>query len=145
MKLYLGIDPGGTTGLALISVNNKIPTLVEVLESKDVKGIEFNWLIKKADLLIVENFKVRPAKARKGNFDWSDMETPRVIGSIQTLAQLSDKTVVLQEPSIKPMGYGYAHMKYVPGKKGLHIQDAAAHAMYYLVKNALALPAVLLK
>lgn len=142
--LILGIDPGGTTGLALLSIENKKATLVEASESKDVSAIEYNWLLSKADHIIVEDFKVRPAKAKKGDFNWSSMETPKIIGSIQTLVKLLEKEVVLQQPSIKPMGYGYAHLKYVPGKKGLHIQDAAAHAMFFAVKNGLCLPSKLL-
>ena len=144
MKYFLGIDPGGTTGLALVSVNDKKPTLVEVMASKDLTTKEYQWLLKKADLLIIENFRLRPKNARDGSFDWSDMETPKIIGAIEMWAQLNDKVLVKQEPSIKPMGYGYCHMKYVKGKKGLHIQDAAAHAMFYLVTNNLSLPSKLL-
>ena len=142
--LILGIDPGRTTGLALISIHEKRATLVEALESKDMSFVENNWLLQKADYIVVEDFKVRPAKARQGAFDWQDMETPQVIGSIKTLAKLLGKTVILQQPAIKPIGYGFAHLKYVPGKKGLHIQDAAAHAMFYSVKNNLCLPSKLL-
>ena len=144
MKYFLGIDPGGTTGLALVSVTDKKPTLVEVLASKDLTTIEYQWLLKKADLIITENFRLRPKNARDGSFDWSDMETPKIIGKLEMWAQLNDKTLVKQEPSIKPMGYGYCQMKYVKGKKGLHIQDAAAHAMFYLVTKNLALPSKLL-
>lgn len=141
--LILGIDPGRTTGLALLSINEKRATLVEAQESKDMTAIEYNWLLVKADYIICEDFKVRPMKARKGNFDWSDMETPRVLGSIRTLSKLLGKDVVLQQPTIKPMGYGFAHLHYIAGKKGLHIEDAAAHAMYFAVKNNLCLPSKL--
>lgn len=144
MLLILGIDPGRTTGLALLSINEKKATLVEALESKDLTAIDYNWLLKKADHIVCEDFKVRPLKARKGNFDWSNMETPKIIGSIQTLSKLLEKTVILQQPSLKPMGYGFAHLHYTAGKKGLHIQDAAAHAMYFAVKNNLCLPSKLL-
>lgn len=142
--LVLGIDPGESTGLALISITEKRPTLVEALVSKDTSAIEYNWLLKKADHIVVEDFKLRPREATQGDFNWSQMTTPKIIGSIQTLAKLLGKEVVLQQPSIKPMGYGYAMMKYTKGKKGTHYQDAAAHAMYYSVKNGLALPSTLL-
>lgn len=145
MTIYiLGIDPGESTGLALISVTEKRPTLVEALVSKDLTGIDYNYLLQKATYVVVEDFKVRPRKAKEGAFDWQDMKTPQVIGSIKTLAKLLGKKVILQQPSIKPVGYGYAHLKYVPGKKGKHIEDAAAHAMYFGVVNKICLPSKLL-
>lgn len=142
--LILGIDPGGTTGIALLSIKDKKATLVEALESKDLSFIENNWLLIKADHIICEDFKVRPDMARKGSFDYNNMQTPQIIGSIKTLARLLEKEVVLQQPAIKPIGYGFAHLVYKAGKKGLHIQDAAAHAMYYAVKHNLCQPSKLL-
>jgi len=49
MIFVLGIDPGKTTGLALLSINDKKATIVEALESKDISFIENNWLLQKAD------------------------------------------------------------------------------------------------
>jgi len=145
MKI-LGIDPGKTTGLAMIEINpeTKKPRLIEARACMDVSGIEYNDWLKEADHIVVEDFKVRPQKAERGSFNWSQMETPKIIGSIQTLAKLLGKTIVLQQPSVKPMGYGYAHMVYVKGKQGTHIQDAAAHAMFFAVKKKLCLPSKLL-
>jgi len=68
------------------------------------------------------------------------MEPVRVIGLIQGVAEMEDRKFVLQEPAIKPMGFGWAGLKYVPGKKGTHSQDAVAHAVYYAVKVLHALP-----
>lgn len=141
----LGIDPGRTTGLAVLLIDeNKKARLNKAWTSLDVTAVEYYDYIKAADIIIVEDFKVRPNKAKKGSFDWSPMETPKIIGSIQTLAALIEKEVVLQQPTVKPMGYGFAHLKYIKGKPGTHIQDAAAHAMYYAVKHKLALPSKLL-
>lgn len=142
----LGIDPGKTTGLAVIIVNEETKKArIDLAEtSSDLTAIEYNHLLQAADYIVVEDFKVRPNKAKKGSFDWSQMETPKIIGSIQTLAALIGKKVTLQQPTIKPMGYGFAHMIYVKGKPGTHIQDAAAHAMYFAVKRGYALPSKLL-
>jgi len=140
----LGIDPGRTTGLAVLIIENKKATLDAAWTSDDLTAIEYNDFLKAADIIVVEDFKVRPGKAKAGSFDWSQMETPKIIGSIQTLAALIGKSVVLQQPTIKPMGYGFAHMIYVKGKPGTHIQDAAAHAMYYAVKHSLCSPSKLL-
>lgn len=145
MTIILGIDPGKSTGLAMITIDDmKKPRLTEARVSYDVSAIEYNDWLKLADYIVVEDFKVRPGKARQGSFDWSSMETPKIIGSIQTLAKLLGKTVTLQQPTIKPMGYGFAHLNYVKGKQGTHIQDAAAHAMYFAVRKKLCLPSKLL-
>jgi hypothetical protein len=142
----LGIDPGKTTGLAVIIIDleTKKARIDHAGVSMDITAIEYRDLIENADVIVVEDFKVRPNKAKGGSFDWSPMETPKVIGSIQTLAALIEKKVVLQQPTVKPMGYGFANMKYVKGKPGTHIQDAAAHAMYYAVRHKLCLPSKLL-
>jgi len=145
MIKILGIDPGRNTGLAFIFIDdNKKPRLDRARVSKDLTAVEYNDWINEADYIVVEDFLVRPAKAKVGSFDWSPMETPKVIGSITTLANLAGKTIHLQQPTIKPVGYGFAQVKYQKGKKGLHIQDAAAHAMYFAVKQNLALPGKLL-
>ena len=142
--LILGIDPGGTTGVALLSINDKKASIEDAYNCKDIMEKRFRDLLAKADHIVCEDFKVRPGKARSGAFDYSNMHTPKVIGSIETLAKLLDKVVVLQQPAIKPMGYGFAHMKYVAKKQGTHYQDAACHAMYFAVKNGLCMPSKLL-
>jgi hypothetical protein len=142
----LGIDPGKTTGLAVIIIDpeTKKARLNLAETSSDLTAIEYRNLLDEADIIVVEDFKVRPNKAKTGSFDWSQMETPKIIGSIQTLAALIGKKVVLQQPTVKPMGYGFAHLEYKKGKPGTHIQDAAAHAMYYAVQHKHALPGKLL-
>lgn len=143
MKI-LGVDPGKSTGLAIIEITNKKPRLTEARVSKDTTCFEWKDWLSEVDHIVVEDFKVRPGKARRGAFDYQQMETPKVISAIETLARLLDKTVILQQPSVKPIGYGFAQLKYVPGKQGVHIQDAAAHAMYFAVKRQLCLPSKLL-
>jgi len=137
----LGVDPGKTTGLALIEVENKRMKLLETRASKDSLALDWLELLQAADLLAVESFQLRPNEARTGTFDWSNMIAPQVIGSIQTLAKMNGKEVVMQSPSTKPMGYAWSGQKYVAKKKGMHQQDALAHATYYAVKQLKALPA----
>lgn len=138
--IFLGIDPGKTTGLALIRVENKIPTLMTVRESKNPTLSQDRDLFELADLVIMEDWKTRPKKAMLGAFNYDPMITPRVIGAAELMSELCSCKVVMQQPAIKPVGYGYANLKYVPGKKGLHIQDAIAHVMYYLVSRSLSRP-----
>lgn len=140
MTLILGIDPGKRTGLGMIKVIDKTISLHSMKESLDVTCSDYLDLLQEADFVVVESFRVRPHEAKRGSFDWDDMVAPRVIGAIE--AQLSNlkKKPIYQEPSIKPVGYGFSNQRYVKGKKGQHIQDALAHAVFYAVKNLKANP-----
>ena len=139
MKI-LGVDPGKTTGLALIEIVDRVPHIRWMDESRDVTGLDYKDKIQLVDVVVMENFLVRPNKAKRGAFDWSDMVAPRVIGAVTSLAAQFDTKLVIQEPSIKPVGYGYSNLNYVKGKQGQHVSDAVAHAVYYGVKQRLCLP-----
>jgi hypothetical protein len=135
MKL-LGIDPGKHIGWAVVSVSPEKKMLVhEFGVSMDLTLDELSDHIKDSDLLIIESFLVRPKEARRGAFDYDPMETPQVIGALKLLCHLYGKRFVEQNPSVKPVGYGFVRQKYVPGKKGTHAMDALAHAAYYAVKH----------
>jgi hypothetical protein len=136
----LGFDPGTTTGVALATLNDKKLTLDAVDSIRSITARKVQEFVRETDIVICENFLVRPNRARTGAFDWNSMEPVRVIGLIQAVAELEDRKFVLQEPAIKPMGFGWAGLKYVPGKKGTHSQDAVAHLTYYAVKVLHALP-----
>ena len=138
--MVLGVDPGKTTGLGLIKVEGKKITLQTIRESKDVTCSDYLDLLQEADIVVIENFRVRPLKARQGSFDYDDMVAPRVIGALIAQASNLKKKHVLQEPAIKPVGYGWSNQRYVKGKKGQHIPDAVAHAVYYAVRTLKANP-----
>lgn len=140
MKI-LGIDPGKSSGYALIEVIDRVikPTGEQGVDvNESVKNI--NRLLVEADVVVIEDFLIRPDKARKGNFDYNNMVAPRVIGKVEMLCEINEKPIVKQPSSLKPPAYGFANLKYVPGKKGQHWQDAYAHACYYAVKQLNALP-----
>lgn len=136
MTKLLGIDPGRHIGWASVSVSDTKKLLVhEFGVSMDLTLDELSDHIKDSDLVVVESFLVRPREARKGAFDYDPMETPQVIGALKLLCRLLDTPIVEQNPSVKPVGYGFAGQKYVKGKKGQHAMDALAHAAYYAVKH----------
>ena len=134
MTLILGVDPGKTTGLSLIEVIEKKITLKMVRESRDETAVDWLDLLQEADVVVLEDFLVRPKNARTGSFDWNDMVAPRVIGAVTALSQVLHKKLVKQQPSIKPIGFAWSNQRYVKGKKGTHVQDATAHAVYYAVR-----------
>jgi hypothetical protein len=137
----LAIDPGKSTGWASISVENQICKLGLFGVTKDTTLVELIPQIKEADYLVYEAWLTRPKNLQRGAFDWDPMLTPQVIGSFLTLCKALGKSEpAKQQPSIKPVGYAFAGMKYVPGKQGDHWQDAMAHAVFFAVKNLSALP-----
>src|SRR5688572_12623236 len=142
MIRILGIDPGKTTGWGLIQFDEITKRLApeNFGTTRDLQLIEIEAQILLADRIVCESFHIRPKAARKGVFDWDPVETPQVIGALKLLCRLHEKPIYEQSPSIKPVGYGFGNMNYVPGKKGTHVQDAIAHAVYYAVRNMNALP-----
>ena len=133
MKI-LGVDPGGTTGLAIIQIQDKKITPVWIGQSKDQSTKEYVQQIIEVDVLVVEDWKTDPRKSQRGAFSYDPMITTRLIGKLELLAEQHGKKFVLQPNSIKPVGYGFSNQVYVPGKKGMHQQDALAHAVYYAVR-----------
>jgi hypothetical protein len=110
MKL-LCLDPGKTTGVAVLEINDKKPHPIYLDETKDVTLTDIAELFRAADIV-----------------------------AATTLSKLYGVDLVMQSPAIKPTGYGFANLKYVRGKQGVHIQDAVAHGMYYAVKHQLCGP-----
>jgi hypothetical protein len=103
----------------------------------------YEWLEKELppiDLMVVEDFKIRPNEARRGTFDWNQMVAPKVIGALEYVASVLKIPLKLQQPSIKPVGYAYLGKDYKLGKANMHHWDALAHAMYYCVTNRLVIP-----
>jgi hypothetical protein len=140
-KLILGLDPGKNTGWSIIKVENKIISIEDfgVEKNGDVSYIAAQC-IPDVDQVVVEDFKLRPVKARAGVFDYSDMIAPKVIGKIELLCEMAKKDLAKQQPSVKPSAYGFANMVYVRGKKNQHWQDAYVHAVYFAVTRWNALP-----
>lgn len=137
----LAIDPGDTSGWFRIEyISGSQPAILSkkfgVWKGETEPGRVVNE--DPPDILIVENYLIRPPKMTRGkkwSHDWNKGSTMRIIGSLQTVADLHDLFFQLQEPSIKPVGYGWAGLVYVKGKQGTHIPDACAHLAYFLYKQ----------
>lgn len=129
----IGVDPGKTTGWVEFEDDKLL-----LVGEQDLDDFIINLDISLADVFIVENYRVRPASMNKGwAHEWSSPEALQVIGAIKLRVYQQQAKLVLQEPSIKPVGYGFAGMPYDPKKKGksIHHKDALAHVAYYLVKS----------
>jgi hypothetical protein len=130
----IGLDPGGTTGWACITVNDdRTITLGQFGNTKDQTLVDITDHIKWADVVCYEGFWLRPDYARAGRFDWQQNVAEQAIGSLMTLCKLLQKqAVVKQMPSQKRPGYGFSGQEYKKGKTGTHWQDALAHALFIM-------------
>ena len=138
--IVCGFDPGKTTGYAVLSLKDQVMTPLDWGESTDESLQDLVPHIQRSSIVVIEGFWVNPGKARRGNFDYDKMIAPQVIGALQMKGRELGKVVHIQPSAIKPVGYGYAAMKYVKGKKGMHKEDALCHAVYYCVKTLHAMP-----
>lgn len=132
MSRILGVDPGESTGIALV-----VDGVVEKIGVLKGKEALYTFLRDKLptlnlDFVAVEDYIQRPDNKVKGksHTEWTPQITAKYIGAITYAAELYGITVVEQQPAIKPQGYKFAGMKYVSGKKGTHANDAVAHAIY---------------
>lgn len=138
MKI-LGTDPGDTTGYGMIQLSDEPRPKIILKGIGEVKNEEeLESLIAEADIVIIEYFRIRPD--RVDDFIYKDLHASEAIGVIKMLCRKHNKKVEMQGSQVKPMGFGFAGMRYVKGKKGTHMQDGLAHAVYYAVKKLKAIP-----
>jgi hypothetical protein len=130
------LDPGKTTGWAVIYVKDKTVTLGPFGETKDMTLVDIKEHLQNATVVLYEGFWIRPDKSRQGSFDWNQMPAPQVIGSLLTLCKLFEVPVVKQQPGQRIPGYGYLGLT----SRKRHYEDALAHAMFYAVTKLQALP-----
>lgn len=138
----LGIDPGKTTGWAVIELADRTISPIDFGNTKDMQLIEIRPHIEEADVIVYEGWRTFKKHAESGRLNFQTVPAEQVIGSLKTLLRLRSEQPILQEnlSGLKPVGWAWAGMKYVPGKKGMHWQDAFAHAVYYAVNTCKAAP-----
>jgi hypothetical protein len=132
MTIYLGLDPGKTTGVAWCSYREKKLVIHDFAE---IKWPEFrNWTrtwwntydkltdsVHDENVIVVcEDFILR----KSGN--WTPTPVTKQIGYLYSRADDLGWTFTLQQPMIKPAGY---RMGKIP-KPDTHWKDALAHAVY---------------
>ena len=133
MKI-LGLDPGKSTGYAMIEVEGKKITPLPIVGTELNENVKIIAnLMDDADVVVCEAFKLDPKKMHGQK--WNDMVASRVIGKIDLLCEMKEKKLIMQPASDKPVAYGFSGMKYVKGKQGMHHFDAFAHAVFYAVKR----------
>lgn len=137
--MFLGIDPGKTTGLALVdlpSVGAK-----PVLEYTGQLNVEetIQWLAENAHrikIIVCEDYRLFLHKARQQA--GSKMEATQVIGAIRAIASIHKIKVVMQPPNIKAIAEKKTKLKPPSNHAESHWIDAYNHVVYYLIQKGLA-------
>ena len=128
---YLAIDPGKANGVCGYDAKY-YPVFMYTVPADDM--VRFLDLFKTVETCVVEGFNLYPNKA-KDQF-YSDMETSRVIGRVESWAELRHVTIVRQGANIKATGYKWVGTKALPKSNPRnHEMDAHIHFMYWAVRN----------
>jgi hypothetical protein len=134
MALVLSLDPGGTTGYAISSIDDSGPMYIGL--SGQVKNglqgfLDFHWdVLEDYDFakIICESFTLR-----EGIYG-ADLSPVYIIGALEALYPTTE--IVYQEPKLKPLCDDDRLKKlniFEPGKP--HRNDAVRHAVIYLRNN----------
>ena len=128
--IVLGVDPGQTTGWALLEHPMRLVGSGQVeAEGRDISSLLSG--LGPEDELVIERFRLRPTKGRALGGD--DLVAAQVVGALKDAAESTLVPVVEQEPAIKavmPVGLLSA-LGVLP--RGRHARDACRHAAYRLL------------
>lgn len=128
--VYLGIDPGGSNGICGYDVDYY---LVFMLTVQAADMVMFLHQFKKVQKCVLEGYWVYPGK--QNDHVYSDLETPRVIGRIESWAETHGVEVIVQPAAVKATGYAWIGQKVLPkSNKNNHQMDAHVHFMFWAIK-----------
>lgn len=128
---YLSIDPGKSNGCCGYDERHHLMFMITIQADDMVK---FLHQFDKVQKCILEDFMLYPDKTKQQVY--SDMETSRVIGRVETWAELKNIDLIKQPARIKPTGYLWTGKKPLPKSNPKnHELDAHIHFMYWAVKN----------
>jgi hypothetical protein len=127
----LGLDPGGTTGWAIIEYDDSSVKLIDKGQTKGaLDGFlnDFNLeVLNQYDQIVCESFTLR-----EGIYG-ADLSPVYIIGALQALLHNTGKIVNYQEPKLKPLcdNDRLKMMGLYTAGQG-HAMDAVRHAIIYL-------------
>lgn len=125
MKI-LGIDPGGTTGVALLEiVDNSYGVIPDELDETQavVDFITYHM----PEIIVMEQFRLYAHKGKA--LRWSTFVASEIIGVVNYIAKQHNIPVVMQNASM------IASLELTGSTGGGHSDDALKHALVYLMRN----------
>lgn len=130
MTTILGIDPGGTTGISLVSFGiGSEPKIESVIQVPDGLDGFLNWYRKTNhvwDFVVCESFVLRPG------VHGADITPAYIIGALQALEGIERK-IYFQMPSQKKLADDDVLKRMSMHNKGMpHVNDAVRHSIIYL-------------
>jgi hypothetical protein len=131
MTLYLGIDPGKTTGYAWVSWRDRQmilhdfgnvpwPDFMAWVKGWDSKAYDLTGFSPENVIVVCEDFILRKSA------EWTPTPVTKQIGVCYGKAYDLGWHFTVQQPMIKPAGYKMAKYKGTP----THWTDAYVHAVY---------------
>lgn len=143
-SLFLGIDPGETTGWALAGPQMIPVTPYGQLGSMgQVGGLMaltafLEDLSPIPDIIVFERYVVSRLDSE---INTGEHETIQAIGVVKSYAFRNNIELVAQLRTVKPQGYAWHHTITRPGSKvDSHRRDAHAHLCYYQTTHKLYTP-----
>lgn len=131
MKRYLGIDPGKTSGYAIVDED------ANLLDMGQLKFDEVTDFLKGAgsdfEEVIIESYQVYGRLARQHT--GSKLETSQVIGKVKFWAEMNDIIVVMQPANILTMAQKWTQVKMPTNHSVSHQVSAYLHVAYHLMKD----------
>lgn len=128
---YLSIDPGKSNGVCGYDPTYRVQFMFVVPAEHINKFLKAFHCVKK---VIIEDYKLYPHKLKQQVY--SDMETSRVIGRVESWTEDNNIQLIKQGASIKPVGYAWIGKKPLPkSNPNGHALDAHVHFMYWAVKS----------
>jgi hypothetical protein len=128
---YLGIDPGKANGVCGYDAKYYLQFMLTVpADDMNMFVHQFN----RVEKCIMEGYKLYPNKLKEQVY--SDLETPRVIGRVESWAEMHQVELIIQPASIKPTGYKWLGVKPLPKSNPRnHELDGHIHFMYWAIKR----------
>jgi hypothetical protein len=123
----IAFDPGEITGIAKYA--DKLITTEHI--KIDLMAIEKCVLDFKPDIVVIEEFKLYPSKAK--HLVWNQMYPAQVIGVIKLAAKKLDVPVIMQAATIKK----FSTTEGCPKDSNIHEKDAYMHLWFYMKKQKL--------
>lgn len=126
---YLGIDPGKHNGVCGYDAKFYLQFMKPVNSNDMVIFLEQFSMV---DVCVIEDYKLYPNKAKVQTY--SDMETSRVIGRVESWSHHKGVKLVKQKALIKKTGYAWLGQKPLPKSDPMNDPlDAHVHFMYWAV------------
>lgn len=138
----VGIDPGGTTGVAVFDITEgEFKTLLQIpyddIMRYGLMSVNDFIMSGSVERVIMERFSLYPKQAKA--LSWNTLPAVKVIGVVENLCSMLHIPLVTQPASVR---------KAIPGKairetklnklgRGLpHARDAGRHVLWFLLRDS---------